>query len=186
MAKRKKKDPFKEVLGGLLGVIFLWVFLVADSISVAILVVVAFFIAIQLVLIAINTRKQKKINESGILQVDKMTGIQFEEFLMLRYRSMGYNVKETPVTGDFGADLVLHKDSIKIVIQAKRYSKPVGIKAVQEVNSARSHYKTDEAWVVTNNYFTSAAKKLADSNKVKLINRDQLINILSETVLFIK
>ncbi|RHW36020.1 hypothetical protein D1B31_18200 [Neobacillus notoginsengisoli] len=35
----------------------------------------------------------------------------------------------TSKTADYGADLILQKDSKKIVIQAKRYNSNVGIKA---------------------------------------------------------
>jgi len=54
--------------------------------------------------------------------------------------------------------------------------KNVGIKAVQEMFSARNHYKADECWVITNSFFTKQAKKLADSNNVKLIDRPQLMD----------
>jgi len=186
MARRKKKDPLSELIGGLLVfVLVVWYFM-TKSLFATVVVGVVILSAVLIVSGYMNAARRKKINLSGILEVDKMTGIQFEKFLMLRYRSMGYIVKETPVSGDFGADLVLHKNSRKIVVQAKRYSKTVGLKAVQEVSSAKPHYKADEAWVVTNNYFTVAAKQLAATNNVRLINRDQLIEILSVNVQHLK
>ena len=50
------------------------------------------------------------------------------------------------MTGDFGADLDNY-----IVVQAKRYSKKVGVKAVQEVVAAKAHYGCREGIVVTSN-----------------------------------
>ena len=182
MARRKKKDPLSELLGGLVLFILVVTYFMTKSIFAAFIGGVLIFSVILIVIGYMNATLRKKINRSGILEVDKMTGIQFEKFLMLRYRSMGYIVKETPISGDFGADLVLHRGSRKIVVQAKRYSKTVGLKAVQEVSSAKPHYKADDAWVVTNNYFTVAAKQLAATNDVKLINRDELIEILSVNV----
>ncbi|MFK9092798.1 restriction endonuclease [Bacillus salipaludis] len=44
----------------------------------------------------------------------------------------------TSVTGDYGADLVLSTTDKKIVVQAKRYNKKVGLKAVQEIVSAKT------------------------------------------------
>lgn len=38
---------------------------------------------------------------------DLMNGIEFEQFLMVLFTTMGYRVKSTPNTGDFGADLLL-------------------------------------------------------------------------------
>ena len=65
---------------------------------------------------------------------------------------------------------MLNKDGKKIVVQAKRYSKDVGIKAVQEVIGAKSYYNADEAWVVSNRYFTKAAKDLAQKGNVLLVD----------------
>ncbi|EGA90542.1 restriction endonuclease [Planococcus donghaensis MPA1U2] len=56
----------------------------------------------------------------------------------------------------------------------------MGIKAVQEISAAKLHYGANEAWVVTNSFFTKAASELATSNHVKLVNRDQLMKILLE------
>ncbi|MCM3118431.1 restriction endonuclease [Neobacillus sp. MER 74] len=73
---------------------------------------------------------------------------------------------------------MLNKDGKKMVVQAKRYSKDVGIKAVQEVMGAKSYYKADEAWVVSNSYFTKAAKELAQKGNVILVDRDTLIEYI--------
>lgn len=70
------------------------------------------------------------------------------------------------------------RDGKKIVVQAKRYNKNVGIKAVQEAQASIAHYGASEAWVVTNSDYTSAAYELAKSNKVRLINRDALIEMI--------
>jgi restriction system protein len=56
----------------------------------------------------------------------------------------------------------------KIVVQCKRSTTPVGIAAIQEVLGAKSHYRAQEAWVVSNSTFTKAAQKLAKSCGVRL------------------
>lgn len=86
----------------------------------------------------------------------------------------------TSASGDYGADLVLKKDGKKVVAQAKRYSKDVGIMAVQEVIGAKSYYSANEAWVVTNSYFTKAARELAQTGSVRLVDRDELIDFILE------
>lgn len=127
-----------------------------------------------------NHRQKQLLRRSGIKEIDRMEGVQFEFYLKELYSSLGYSAKVTKSSGDFGADLILTKDGRKIVVQAKRYSNNVGVKAVQEIKAAQSHYSAVESWVVTNSYFTKAAIELASSNAVKLINRDQLIkDILS-------
>lgn len=107
-----------------------------------------------------------------------MEGVQFERYLCQLFRTQGYKAEVTKATGDYGADLIIQKDNKKIFIQAKRYSKSVGIKAVQETQASIAHYGASEAWVVFNSDYTTAAYNLAKSNRVKLINRETLIEMI--------
>lgn len=175
MAKKKKGDPVAELLMAVLLIVIGATFFITQSIGVAVFVGISMFILILFIQYLFRIEREKKIRDSGILQVDKMTGVQFEEYLRILYSSAGYQVKTTPTSGDFGADLLLEKGEQRIAVQAKRYKANVGIKAVQEIASAKIHYKANEAWVVTNSNYTKAATQLAESNGVKLIGRDQLI-----------
>lgn len=141
---------------------------------------IVFFGTGLLLVFIIKLIQYNKIKRSGILEIDKMKGSLFEDYLYILLKSKGYVVKKTPVTGDYGADLVLHGNNKKIIVQAKRYKNKVGIKAVQEIAAAKSHYKADECWVITNNYYTKPAKGLATSNDVKLVDRDTLIKWMNE------
>lgn len=126
-----------------------------------------------------NIKYRKLLRMSGIAEVDLMDGIQFEHFLRELFERLGYEVKLTKESGDFGADLILKKDSAKIAVQAKRYKKAVGIKAVQEISASVKVYNADTAWVVTNSTYTKAASDLAKANHVKLIDRDQLVQMIN-------
>lgn len=77
-------------------------------------------------------------------------------------------------SSDQGADVIAIKNNIKLVIQYKLYSKPVGNKAVQEVNKAQTYYKADYAIVVSNADYTISARQIASSTKVKLLYHDEL------------
>ena len=120
----------------------------------------------------------KRLLDSGILEVDSMTGKEFENFLYVHFRNFGYGVTLTQDSQDYGADLILYKDGSKTVVQAKRSKKPVGIKAVQEVAGAVRHYKGNKGRVITNNRFTENAYNLAESNGVELWDRKQLIDFI--------
>ncbi|WP_293146301.1 MULTISPECIES: restriction endonuclease [unclassified Microcoleus] len=122
--------------------------------------------------------QRKRLSDSGILEVDTMTGKEFENFLYVHFRQCGYNVNLTQDSQDYGADLILYKDGLKTVVQAKRSKNPVGIKAVQEVAGAVRHYKGNKGRVITNNRFTENAYKLAKSNEVELWDRKELIEFL--------
>ncbi|PKR82449.1 restriction endonuclease [Heyndrickxia camelliae] len=129
----------------------------------------------------LKQERELKLRKSGIFEVDNMSGEMFEEFLKTLLQTRGFNVSLTKATGDYGADLILSTPEKTIVVQAKRYKNKVGVKAVQEIVSAKNHYGADECWVITNNYFTEPAKKLGFSNEVFLIDRDRLIDwILDE------
>ena len=118
------------------------------------------------------------LKRANMAEIDMMKGIQFEHYLQQLFIMLGYQVKLTRASGDFGADLILIKDYTKIVVQAKRYTKNVGLKAVQEVYGAKKHYGANEAWVVTNSLYTKQAKELAYSNEVFLIDRHDLLTLI--------
>jgi len=117
--------------------------------------------------------KEKSAKSPSISYID-LNGTEFENYLMNLFRKMGYEVIGTPATGDQGADMFLIINDKKVAIQAKKYSKPVGNKAIQEVVSARSFYSCDEAWVITNSQFTRSAYELAQKCDVKLVDGHSL------------
>ena len=119
-----------------------------------------------------------QLREANIEQTDDMDGIGFEEFVALIFTDLGYSAQTTKKTGDFGVDIILEKDTEKIIVQTKRYAKKISVSAVQEITTARNYYHVHNAWVVTNNYFTSPAIKLAEANDVKLIDREQLAEFI--------
>ena len=103
-----------------------------------------------------------------------MNGLDFERYLEMIFKKLGYQVRRTPYQGDYGADLILCQGDEKIVVQAKRYQGTVGIKAVQEAVGAIKQYNCDRAMVVTNSYFSQQAQTLANANSVKLWDRNEL------------
>ena len=123
-------------------------------------------------------QKKNRLAASGIADIDTMDGKAFEEYLEVLFGKLGYKVERTRYVGDYGADLITQKDGVKTVVQAKRYGKAVGIKAVQEAVAAKGMYRCTEAMVVTNSTFTRAAVELARANRVVLWDRDRLVEKL--------
>ena len=99
-----------------------------------------------------------------------MTGEQFERYVMERLAAFGFRyISGTSKSGDYGADIICYDGWFcKVVIQCKCYDSPVGVKAVQEVNAARQHYRASRAIVITNNTFTKPAITLAQECGVEL------------------
>ena len=94
--------------------------------------------------------------------VDKLDGYTFEYYCAALLKKNGFNrVRVTQSSGDFGVDVIAWKKHKKYAVQCKRYSGSVGNHAVQEVYSGKDFYNCDCAIVMTNSYFTAAAKETA-------------------------
>lgn len=123
---------------------------------------------------------QDALKNSGISQIENLSPFEFEEWVARLLRVDGYKANATKKSGDYGADVIAEKDGIKIAIQVKKFNKPVGIKAVQEVISAIGYYDCYEGWVITSsNNFTPAAHNLAKKHNIKLLNKNGLALMLN-------
>ena len=121
-------------------------------------------------------RKARYLN-SALSKLDHLEGEEFEKYCKALFETKGYRVKLTPQSHDFGADLVMRKNGKTTVVQAKRYKNTVGIAAVQQVIGSKEYYHADDCAVITNNYFTDAAKELAKANNVTLYDRNYLLKV---------
>lgn len=126
------------------------------------------------------------LENADIEKIDIMEGYEFEKFLKIMYLYLGFQVEETARTGDYGADLILTKNNHTTVVQVKRYNANVGAKAIQEIYSAKEHYKADDMQVITNAHFTKQAQIMAKELNVLLIDREELISLLNKTIEIIK
>ena len=138
----------------------------------------AFLVALVIGKLAYRIYEMNRLSRSGVKDIDSMDGKTFEKYLEVLFRKLGYKVERTRYIGDYGADLVVKKDGIKTVIQAKRYKNNVGVKAIQEAVAAAGYYQCDAAMVVTNSFYTKQAQELARSNRVDLWDRNDLVKAL--------
>lgn len=108
-------------------------------------------------------------------EYDIMEGHVFEYYCAELLKNDGFsNVEVTQGSGDQGIDILAEKAGIQYGIQCKCYSNNIGNKAVQEAFSGKTFYGCHVAAVLTNRYFTTSAKALAEQNKVLLWDRDYL------------
>lgn len=124
-----------------------------------------------------------RLQESSNLDVDaidEMSGWEFEQLIATKFEQLGFTVEITPVTGDYGADLIVTTNNdARISVQCKRFKSNVNLKAVQEVVASLSHYQCDFGVVITNSNFLNSARKLAQNNEIELWDQDRLISFLS-------
>lgn len=120
---------------------------------------------------------QSVLQAGPVGSVDDMSGIDYEMHCAQLLERAGWSVSDTAVTGDQGVDLIATKNNARVCIQCKRYSSPVGNKAVQEVTAGLTHWNGTHAVVVSNAGFTRSAKQLAESTGVLLISEIELENL---------
>ncbi|SFT08762.1 restriction endonuclease [Methylobacterium sp. yr668] len=101
-------------------------------------------------------------------------GLDYERYCAERLVRAGWRAHRTPASGDQGADIVAVRDGLRLVVQCKRLSKPVGNAAVQEAAAALRYWDGDRAAVVSNAGFTPAARRLATATGVLLLHHDAL------------
>ncbi|MFL0506964.1 restriction endonuclease [Ureibacillus sp. 179-F W5.1 NHS] len=180
MRKRKEKKKkqiriFPIIILAIIGYLG-WYY--TNTFNGAIFAIILFLLLIISFKVWRKTRGYARLRKAGIKEIDEMTGEEFEEFLGHLFQKRGYKVSYTKASSDYGADLILEDRDDIIAVQAKRYSGSVGVKAVQEIIGSLKMYDATEAWVVTNSYFTRQAEKLAETNDVYLIDRDELIEMI--------
>jgi restriction system protein len=108
---------------------------------------------------------------------ESMSPQEFEHYCADVLRQARWEARVTPASGDQGVDIIADKRGLRVVVQCKKYSKPVGNRAVQEIVAAIAHEEADRGVVVATCGFTPAAERLARSNDVLLLHHSDLHRI---------
>ncbi len=106
-----------------------------------------------------------------------MSPEEFERYCASVLRERKWDARVTPASGDQGVDIVADKRGLRIVLQCKKYSKPVGNRAVQEIVAGIAHRDAQRGVVVATSGYTASAVKLAASNEVLLLHHSELHRI---------
>lgn len=99
---------------------------------------------------------------------------EFEAFCAEQLQKVGWNARITQTSRDQGVDVIAQKGDVRVVLQCKLYSSPVGNKAVQEIVAGRAHEQANYGAVVTNNMYTTPAEELASTNGILLLHYSDL------------
>lgn len=113
---------------------------------------------------------------------EDMSGEEYEAFCSKKLQECGWETNQTLKSNDQGVDIVAVKNGIRLCVQCKRYSSPVGNSAVQEEVAGMGFYKGTRSAVISNAGFTQQAESLARSNNVLLLSHLQ-ISILDDLLL---
>lgn len=130
----------------------------------------------------LTSTTSSKENDNKQKDIDNMSGLEFEHFLKRLFERCGYGVETTPITGDYGGDLVLSKKGIKTLVQAKHHTRAISIDAVQQIVAAKRIYDCQKCLVISNSTYTKRAIKLAIANNVSLWDINILESIIDAVV----
>jgi restriction system protein len=117
--------------------------------------------------------------EDAAGRAQEMSGTEFEDYVATVARTCGLPVIMTPLSGDWGVDLIVGRRPDRLAIQCKRVSRPVGPAAVQEVVAGAPMQDCTRTMVVTNQDYTPAARRLAELHGCELVGGAQLPQLRS-------
>jgi restriction system protein len=102
----------------------------------------------------------------------------FEDIVAKLFKTLGYDVRQTPYSNDGGKDAVATKDGKKFLIECKRYEKKnlVGRPMLQKFYAAVMEEKADKGFFVTTSNFakTAFAYEYVRSGLIELIDGEKL------------
>jgi restriction system protein len=167
MARRREHDD-----GVTLSVFWIVLFFVLAGVfwprlSGVVFVVLAYVGILHLIVLAYEQVARPRFRKS-------MSPQEFEHYCAAVLQERRWKTRVTRMSGDQGVDIVAEKRGLRIAIQCKKYSKPVGNQAVQEVVAAMAHVGAQRGVVVTTLGYTPAAERLAASNRVLLLLHSDL------------
>lgn len=133
------------------------------------------------------TAKEKALTLKDILSIiDKMSenGWEFEKFIAKLLLKNGFSsANVTSGSNDYGVDIIAKNSlGVRYAIQCKCYSSKLNNKPVQEIVAGKSIYNCQVGVVVTNNFFTDNAIKVAEANNILLWNRNKLCEFISNVI----
>lgn len=130
------------------------------------------------IMIVIFSRKRRERSADAF---EEMEGHEFEYFCADLLEKKGFvEVEVTKGSGDYGIDILAEKEGVTYAIQCKRYTTPVGVKAVQEAYAGRDYYDRMVGAVMTNQYFTTPAVEAAKKLKILLWDGGYLESMMEE------
>lgn len=119
-------------------------------------------------------------NNQDSYSLEDITGEEYELPCKSLLEDQGLEVIKNGKTGDQGVDLIAITENVGFCIQCKRYSKPVGNSAVQQVLAGKRFHSGTHAAVVTNAGFTTSARELAAASEMLLLSTEQLAGLFDD------
>jgi restriction system protein len=105
---------------GLIG-IFLNNLVAGEPLAIALVLIIAIFSFVLMWILIKKYFMNTPPPSVTIKVIDKMTGLEFEQFIGDLYKQMGNKSEVTQASNDYDADVIVIKDHIKTVMHVKNY-----------------------------------------------------------------
>ena len=106
-----------------------------------------------------------------------LKGVEFEKALERLYSDLDYSVHRTKASYDEGIDLILYKDSKKIIVQCKGHEKPIGVGAIRDLYGTMMHSRAESAVLACPVGFTDGVRKFAKGKPIELLAAKELVDM---------
>ncbi len=101
-------------------------------------------------------------------------GIDFEHWCAAKLEEQGWKTIVSQASGDQGVDIEARWGDFIVAVQCKRYTQPVGNKAVQEVYTGAKNINANAAAVIGTGGYTKSALAVAKTTSVELFDAAEI------------
>ena len=130
-----------------------------------------------------RSRDRRKLLETStdLASIRALPWDRFEHLVGEAFRRRGYAVRENAVAGaDRGIDLVLQRAGETVLVQCKRWDKPIGVPIVRELLGAVTAEGATGGVLVASSTFTEPARVFARANDIELVDGTALRQMIGE------
>jgi hypothetical protein len=137
-----------------------------------------------------SQKRQSELNPEDILQidVDSMTGEQFEDFIKILIEKMGLKAEKTQKSHDGGIDIWAFNDHEvtggKYIIQCKRWTPTIPVEVIRDLYWTVSREKADKGILITTSKISMDGHKFIEEANHKipitLIEGTQLKSLIAK------
>lgn len=107
---------------------------------------------------------------------------EFETQVAEMFRRYGYEVRETPYSGDGGVDLRVFKNGEFGIVQIKRHTHAIGEPVIRDFFGCMQHENADIGYFITTSRFTDNVYRWVKGKRILLIDGVSLQKMFDETV----
>ena len=145
--------------------------------------IVVLALAFRIVVDLMSRRSRIKwfLGKKQVQELQKLSPAQFEEYIAVLFKSLGYTTRVTGGKGDGGVDVEAERDGHVHYIQCKKFiTSKVPVGAVRDFYGAiADRIDGGKGYFITTNVFTLDAEKFAEDKPIELVDKFKLMEYMN-------